>query len=657
MTKRCIVTYASEAYFPRLERLLLSFVEFNVRTDKFVIVNLGMKKNQLKAISCLCPSAIVTDFDYSKHPKFISMDHPDKRYGFKGPAVLQGIKEAKDAELVIWLDSGIIIKNSLEAIWDQVDRIGFYSFWSQHDVKKWTHPNVFKYTRVKPSSFQGRKNISSGIVGVDMRRSNVQKMMNEWSRLCQIEDCVSPDDSSRANHRQDQAILTVLMYKYDLKNAGMPLGAYPLRIGRSIKYTPGLVSVIIPSFNRFDALQHAIESVRKQTYTNWEVVVCNDCSTDKRYKDTTWTSANIKVIHLDVPSSELFCPRSPGYVRNVAIEASRGEWIAFLDDDDVWMPNKIEKTLEGIRKAEVKWGGSDAYFGRGNFLSSKKYKLWNGEKHRVFLNNKLNVKKLPTLVTPAVMSKHNYLLTSGVIVKRHLLQITRYFPLQPCAQDTALWKTLIHHGNACYLPEPLHYYDLSHAGLDTFDKTDRQIYNNKINTDFFGGWSISYLLFKLIWQKLPHGSKLLEFGSGFTSRELAKVFNVWSVEHDKRYKQTPSPSLHPIIAPLSPLEKSIPSIPRQKKWYDLNVLKSECKDVTFDGILIDGPLRKFGRGGVYRFLEWYVDETSRPMPLLFFDDAERNEEKILVDIILSKWKLKVKCWNKSERKHFIILGR
>ena len=66
------------------------------------------------------------------------------------------------------------------------------------------------------------------------------------------------------------------------------------------------VSVIIPSFNRFKYLVNTIESVKKQTYTNLEIIVINDTSTQKEYYDYDWTANDITIIHLDKSSKNIF---------------------------------------------------------------------------------------------------------------------------------------------------------------------------------------------------------------------------------------------------------------------------------------------------------------------------------------------------------------
>ena len=96
------------------------------------------------------------------------------------------------------------------------------------------------------------------------------------------------------------------------------------------------VSVIIPTYNRFKYLLNTIKSVKAQTYLNIEIIVVNDKSIQKEYYDYDWESNNIKIIHLEKNSKEIFGYACAGFVRNKGIELSSGKYIAFCDDDDIW---------------------------------------------------------------------------------------------------------------------------------------------------------------------------------------------------------------------------------------------------------------------------------------------------------------------------------
>lgn len=101
-----------------------------------------------------------------------------------------------------------------------------------------------------------------------------------------------------------------------------------------------MVSVIIPTHNRVKLLFRAIESVINQTYNDIEIIVVSDGSTDdtdvfmQRYLD------NSRVKYISYSPA-----RGGNYARNKGIEAAEGEYIAFLDDDDEWIPTKIEKQV------------------------------------------------------------------------------------------------------------------------------------------------------------------------------------------------------------------------------------------------------------------------------------------------------------------------
>lgn len=107
-------------------------------------------------------------------------------------------------------------------------------------------------------------------------------------------------------------------------------------------YTEGLVSVVMPMHNSAAFLHEAIESVLAQTYTNWELLIIDDASTDNSIeiaKEYSKTNPRIRVLqntrHIKMPSAP----------RNVGVLAAKGRYIAFLDSDDLWLPNKLEQQL------------------------------------------------------------------------------------------------------------------------------------------------------------------------------------------------------------------------------------------------------------------------------------------------------------------------
>lgn len=103
-----------------------------------------------------------------------------------------------------------------------------------------------------------------------------------------------------------------------------------------------LVSIVMPAHNSEKYIEEAIRSVLAQTYKNWELLVVDDASTD--------SSVNIvKRFIKEDNRIKLFKNKHPkGYPaipRNVAVDMAKGRYIAFLDSDDVWLPNKLEEQL------------------------------------------------------------------------------------------------------------------------------------------------------------------------------------------------------------------------------------------------------------------------------------------------------------------------
>ena len=106
----------------------------------------------------------------------------------------------------------------------------------------------------------------------------------------------------------------------------------------------GLVSVIMPSWNTSNFIAESIQSVIDQTYENWELIIVDDCSTD----NTDEVVAKFKDKRIRYFKNE----KNSGAAlsRNRALREARGEWIAFLDSDDLWSPDKLEHQINFMNK-------------------------------------------------------------------------------------------------------------------------------------------------------------------------------------------------------------------------------------------------------------------------------------------------------------------
>lgn len=100
-----------------------------------------------------------------------------------------------------------------------------------------------------------------------------------------------------------------------------------------------LVSIVMPSYNTEQYIEASIRSVQAQTYENWELIIVDDCSTD----ETDAVVASIADVRLRYFKNET--NNGAALSRNRALREAKGKWIAFLDSDDLWHPEKLEKQI------------------------------------------------------------------------------------------------------------------------------------------------------------------------------------------------------------------------------------------------------------------------------------------------------------------------
>jgi len=134
-----------------------------------------------------------------------------------------------------------------------------------------------------------------------------------------------------------------------------------------------LVSIITPSYKSERFISQTIDSVLSQTYQNWEMIIVDDVSPDNSneiIEEYCKKDNRIKLIKLEKNSG-------PAVARNRAIEEAKGRYMAFLDADDLWMPQKLEKQLDFLSKNDLAFTYSsydlmdEAGIDLGNFMTKE----------------------------------------------------------------------------------------------------------------------------------------------------------------------------------------------------------------------------------------------------------------------------------------------
>lgn len=200
-----------------------------------------------------------------------------------------------------------------------------------------------------------------------------------------------------------------------------------------------LISIIMPAYNAENTIQLAISSVINQSFADWELLVVNDCSTDKTdeiLRSFAKTDARIIVIE-NKDNQGVSMSRHNGVV------ASKGTWIAFLDSDDVWREDKLEKQLAVQKKTNASL-----------LLTGSAFMDNNGDPIDYYLH-------APERLTYHDLLKQNLLSNSSSLVKAELIK--KYESIgDQMHEDYATWLKIMRTGIDAYgVDEPLLIYRLS----------------------------------------------------------------------------------------------------------------------------------------------------------------------------------------------------
>lgn len=200
-----------------------------------------------------------------------------------------------------------------------------------------------------------------------------------------------------------------------------------------------LISIIMPAYNCEKYIEKAIESVIEQTFGTWELIVIDDGSSDATVnilKEICKKDERIKFYENEIN-------QGVSVTRNRGIDLATGEWIAFLDSDDMWDKTKLQKQIELAKKENV-----DFIFTGSSFINTEN-KYYEG------------TFKVPTKVDFKKLRKHNVISCSSVLIRK------KYFDKVKMEQDDmhedyAVWLRILRTGISAHgINEPLLIYRIS----------------------------------------------------------------------------------------------------------------------------------------------------------------------------------------------------
>ena len=236
----------------------------------------------------------------------------------------------------------------------------------------------------------------------------------------------------------------------------------------------GLVSIIMAAYNAEKTIEQAIDSVLSQTYTNFELLVVNDCSKDRTaelVKGIAATDGRVRLIS-NVKKSGV------SYTRKHGLEESNGSWIAILDSDDAWAPEKLEKQIELQNRTNA-----DLLFTGSAFMDADGHPIdW-------YLH-------APAEVTYRQLLKQNVLSNSSALVRKELY--ARHYAVgDGMHEDFAIWLSILKEGKKAYgVDEPLLIYRIAKSSKSGNKikaakmnwNTYRYVGLNPIEAAYYEGW-------------------------------------------------------------------------------------------------------------------------------------------------------------------------
>jgi glycosyltransferase involved in cell wall biosynthesis len=228
---------------------------------------------------------------------------------------------------------------------------------------------------------------------------------------------------------------------------------------RAMNVQAPTVSIIVPAYQVAQYVEETLRSVFQQSYTSWETIVVNDGSPDTEELERVLQPFRDRIRYLK--QSNL----GAGAARNAALKVARGEWVAFLDGDDCWLPTFLERQVAALTQRGLDMIWADGFFFGDTVNAGRRL-------------SRMAPSKGPVNLEALIRARIN-VSNSGSVVRRSLIEAIGYFDESiRRGQDFDLWARLFARGMcAGYNPEPLFLYRVRSGNLtgDVLAQVEREL--------------------------------------------------------------------------------------------------------------------------------------------------------------------------------------
>ena len=179
---------------------------------QIVVFDLGMTRGELLNLKSTFPSARVERFPYEDFPDYFDIRISAGQYAWKAQCV-ERVATASTGDL-FWVDAGCVVTGPLKRIRKVLNRRGVFADKAVGPSSRWTHPLTFAALEAGTQEVELRRDqLAATFIGFRLGRAEVECLIADWARHSRDRNVIAPAGSSRLNHRQDQSVFSILMYR------------------------------------------------------------------------------------------------------------------------------------------------------------------------------------------------------------------------------------------------------------------------------------------------------------------------------------------------------------------------------------------------------------------------------------------------------------